>query len=284
MNKKLNSCLFMGCAFLSAPVFALSVTETNDGSVLAGEILGSGITITNVSYTGSDVSSGLFTDGVSSGLSMENGILLTSGSASLAVGPNSGDGTSHINDLSGDDDLNSLIPGYNTQDATILEFDFVSDGGDLFFNYQFASEEYNEFVNSSFNDVFGFFLDGENIALVPGSSDAVSINNVNNASNAELFNDNDPSDLDPIPYDIEYDGFTDMFTATALGLSAGTHHIKLAIADAGDYVLDSGVFIESGSFSDTAPVPDISPVPEPSTILLLGAGIFGLGFSRKARS
>ena len=40
-----------------------------------------------------------------------------------------------------------------------------------------------------------------------------------------------------------------IFTAQALGLSPGTHHIKLAIADAGDYVLDSAVFIQTGSFA-----------------------------------
>lgn len=61
----------------------------------------------------------------------------------------------------------------------MLEFDFTTTGGNLFFSFVFASEEYNEYVNSSFNDVFGFFVNGVNIALVPGTSTPVAINSVN---------------------------------------------------------------------------------------------------------
>ena len=51
-------------------------------------------------------------------------------------------------------------------------------------------------------------------------------------------------------FDIEYDEFTDIFTATAIGIATGSQHIKLAIADSSDAVLDSAVFIQAGSFSD----------------------------------
>jgi hypothetical protein len=259
----------LGLGLLTAPAHAVNITTTSDANELANKIVGSGITISNVTYNGASVASGTFTGGLASGIGIDQGIILTTGNANLAVGPNNQDGATQINGLAGDTSLNTLIPGFNTFDASVLEFDFISETGDLFFNYVFASEEYNEFVNSSFNDVFGFFLDGQNIALIPGTTTPVSINNVNggnplgnNASNPLLFNNNDLNDGGPF-FNIQYDGFTKVFTAKAQGLSAGKHTIKLAIADAGDSILDSAVFIQAGTFSGEPP----KDVPEPTSVL-----------------
>jgi len=91
-----------------------------------------------------------------------------------------------------------------------------------------------------------------------------------------LFNNNDLNSGIP-PFSFEYDGFTNVFTASFTGLSAGVHSIKLAIADSGDLLLDSGVFIKAGSFSDAS-----NPVPEQGTVFLLGGGLLGmLGIKRK---
>lgn len=165
-------------------------------------------------------------------------------------------------------------------------FDFVSAGNSAYFNYVFGSDEYNEWVASSFNDVFGFFFNGtgvlDNVALIPGTTTAVAINNVNNGSHAGYYNDNDPSELGtPTPFAFEYDGFTDMFTASILGLTAGqTYHLTLAIADAGDRVLDSGVFLQAQSFSQTP----VQPIPEPCTMILFGTGIAGAAGILRKRS
>lgn len=260
--------------FLVGNSYALNVTASSDGGALTNTILGTGITASNVIYNGAAGASGTFTDGLSSGLGIASGIIITNGTATDAVGPNFSSGTSTENGFAGDSDLDTLITD-PTNDATYLSFDFVSDGGDLFFNYVFASEEYNEFVDS-FNDVFGFFMDGVNIALIPGTTTPVSIDNVNLGDNSGFYNNNDADAGSP--FDLEYDGFTDVFTASVMGLTPGSHTIKLAIADAIDQALDSAVFIQTGSFSDEDPN---NPVPEPSTIILLGGGLLGLGFARR---
>ncbi len=269
----------------SIPAYAtVVVTTTSNANTLASNILGPGVTLSgSPTYTGAGVASGTFTGGLSAGIGIDAGIILTSGCASNAPGPYNSDGATCANGTAGDSDLNSLVPGFTTFDAAFLEFDFTTAGGDLFFNYVFASEEYNEFANTSFNDVFGFFLDGTNVALIPGTTTPVSINNVNggnpfgtNAHHPEFYHNNDLQDGGPF-FDIQYDGFTTVFTAQALGIGSGTHHIKLAIADSGDSILDSAVFIQAGTFAGT-PTPT---VPEPVTLLSFGMGLAGLGWIRR---
>ena len=260
----------------TASVKAINIVPSSDGQTLVNNIAGKGINIVpgSVSYTGAGCASGTFTDGFISGIGIDSGIILTTGCAKSAVGPNTSDGTTTSHWISGDSDLNGLIPGPSTNDATILEFDIESKGGDLFFNYVFASEEYNEYVDSSFNDVFGFFVDGVNIPLIPGTNQPVSVNSINGNSNPWFFNNNDLSDGGPF-YDIEYDGFTNLFTAKLFGLSAGTHTLKFAIADAGDSALDSAVFIQEDSLVST---------PEPASILsLLVAGALGASSLKRKR-
>ena len=248
------------------PAEVLTVATTNDANVLANTILGPGIKLVGQpQYIGAARAAGTFVGGLAAGIGIESGIILTSGDANLALPPNTINPASWDNNLPGDPDLDALLRArglstaeVNTYDAAILEFTFNSKGGDLFFNFVFASDEYNEFVNSAYNDVFGFFLDGVNIALIPGTTTPVAINNVNggnplgtNAANSHLFHNNDLSDGGPF-YAIGYDGFTSVFTAQAFNVGSGTHTIKLAIADTSDHVLDSAVFIEAGSFSDKA--------------------------------
>src|SRR5262249_9161990 len=154
--------------------------------------------------------------------------------------------------LPGNATLDSLIPGFNTFDATVLAFDFVTTGNFLSFQYVFGSIEYNEFVGTSFNDVFGFFLNGTNVALLPGTNIAVSINNVNGGnpgnnpppSNSQFFIDNENGALDTT-----MDGLTVVLCVNAVVTPGVVNHIELGIADAGDHILDSNVLIKARSFS-----------------------------------
>jgi len=253
-------------------VYALTVTPTDVATVLVDEILGSEIIVTSSSYTGATGSAGLFS-GAGSAIGIDSGIMLTSGSASLAVGPNNESSAGANNLFAGSSELDSIISG-TTYDAAILDIDFTTTTGNIFFNFVFASEEYNEWVGS-FNDVFAFFLDGANIALLP-NGDPVSINNVNLGANSAYYIDNESG-----IYDIEYDGFTTVLTAQALDLSAGSHRLSIQIADASDGELDSAVFVQGGTFGGVTPGP--SPVPEPGTILLIGVGLVALAGLQRSR-
>ncbi len=249
-------------------LLALMTTDLTAGLTpldLAQALVGTGVAISNVTFNGDNMAGGLFTEGLSEGLEIESGVLLSSGAIADAAGPNDSESTTSAFGLPGDADLDALIPGFSTLDATVFEFDFVATEGTIAFQYVFGSEEYNEFVNESFNDVFGFFLDGENIALVPGTTTPVSINNVNNGLNSSYYNDNSLADLgSPTPFGTQADGFTVPLQAVA-SVSPGTHHIKLAIADAGDDLLDSWVFLAANSFvsgeSDIAVSVTASPDP-----------------------
>lgn len=207
---------------------------------------------------------GIFQAPDNSDLGLERGLLLTSGDVNWAPGPNDdgGGGNPNASNLApGDDDLDYLSTisgnGSLSNDACIVELDVFAATNELTFEYVFASEEYPEFVNQSFNDIFAFLISGPgivgdpnignqlNIAVLPdGNNTPVQINSVNNLTNWEYYRNNDGGQS------IQYDGLTSdllgvkkSLTARAEVIPCNTYHLKLAIADRSDFVWDSGVFI-----------------------------------------
>lgn len=216
---------------------ALEVTPTEDGELLVNTILEPGIQIVDdiespeepISYQGGATAAGTFTGGLLSGLGMDAGIILSTGDVSLASGPN------EQPDTTGSDEY---------QGATSLEFEFETETGELYCRYVFASEEYDELIESGYADVLKLFLDGKNIALLPGTGTPVSTNTINAQSNPEYFNDNSSG-----TFQVEYDGFTRVLTAVASDLTPGPHHFKMVIMNVKDAARDSAVFLEAGTFS-----------------------------------
>lgn len=232
-----------------------SLAQGTSKEDLANKLVGSGVTVSNVTHTGASRAAGTFSGGTGI-LDFEDGIILSSGDVANVVGPNQLDNVSASNGTAGDADLNSLVNGL-TLDADVLEFDFVPDADKVFFSYVFASDEYNEYVNSQFDDVFGFFINGQNCATVNNAR--VSINTINNGnpfgtggSNSALYINNDLQDGGG-SINTEMDGLTKSLTCEATVAPNQTNHIKLAIADRSDRILDSNVFLKSGSFSTTPP-------------------------------
>lgn len=230
---------------------------------MANIIAGPGITVTNAVYTGPAVSAGSF-NGSASNIGLASGVLLTCGDINLAVGPNNIGSAGLNNSAPGNAQLNGLA-GATTYDAVTLEFDFVAQSNSVSFRYVFGSEEYPEWVSSGYNDAFAFFISGPgiggspNIALVPGSGQPVTIDNINAGANNQYYVNNAGGST------VQYDGFTTVLTANRQVQACETYHLKLTIADAGDGIYDSGVFIEEGSLMSNVVQISASTVTADST-------------------
>jgi len=250
-------------AFSPALMAQLTVVEgaamnMTPEQLIQNYLIGEGVTVNNATFNGSfsvitsnQIGTFATAGGANLQLGLPGGILMTSGKASLAIGPNNQSGSGLNTGGSGDPDLNA-ISGTSTFDKAVLEFDFIPEFDTIQFRYVFGSEEFFEFCNS-INDAFGFFLSGPgingtftnnaiNIALMPNSpGQYVTINNI--CANSLSRWDNAGGQY------FQYDALTYVFTATAVVIPCSTYHIKLAIGDAVDHILDSGVFLEQNSFS-----------------------------------
>jgi len=239
----------------------LSVSTTSTAASMVQNVLvGNGVTISNVTYTGASGSIGTFTTGTVTGnLGISSGIVISTGNVSQLPGSASVNCSSNMS--TGSNPLLAALITQTINDAAVLEFDFVPISDTVSFRYIFGSEEYPEYV-TSFNDVFGFFISGvsplggfytnQNIALIPGTTSPVSIYNINNGStnsgpcaNCSYYVNNSTGSF------VKFDGFTTVLTAWARVFPCMTYHITIAIGDAGDHVYDSGVFLEANSFSSS---------------------------------
>lgn len=275
-----------------------SVAENTNAMQLAQQLAGTGVTISNATLNCPSSTfgafSGTFTNANPS-LGISDGVLLTTGGV-LPVN-DSGGSAVFISDgagAPGDPNLNSLLnqlgETYTTNDACVLEFDINVIGDTLKFNYVMGSEEYPTYVCGSVNDIFGFFISGpnpaggnyvnQNVALIPGTNLPVSINTVNNGGFGSAvtcyngtysnFMNPNPSPISSVP-NIAYNELTRTLQAKAATVPCAQYHFKLAIADGGDDVFDSGVFLEAGSFSSTG-------------VIVASSTILGEGFNTAVES
>lgn len=246
--KKLYTLSLLACSTFGASA-QLTVTDSLSQAAIAQLLEGLNVSIENVAVNCPGHAMGHFTG--TSELPITEGMVLTNGRADFVAGDNLFFAT-EMNDVPGDADLNLEVAPSPTYDACVLEFDCIPYGDTLLFNFSFGSEEYPEFVGS-FNDVFAIYLTGPgfptptNVAALPDGT-PVAINNVNIGVNAEYFHDNATGN----GQNVTYDGFTTNLTVFAEVQPDATYHFKVAIADAGDYVFDSGVFLEAFSFRSVA--------------------------------
>lgn len=243
----------------------ITVDETISNQNLASLITGNGVSISNINVrcntTNSGRGYGKYTSSINS-LNLSEGLLLTTGRANGASGPNNaGNYGNYYGSNSGSavssDSITTLLNNYSGKTAyeyCLFEFDVIPQGDTLIFDYMFASEEYNEWVGSDFNDIFGFFIKGPGIVpdpnagnkrnlarVAPGTgSTAVAINTVNANSHSSYYRHNSGGNA----VNMQYDGYTRGLFASSKVIPCSTYRLQLIIADCGDRVYDSGVFIE----------------------------------------
>jgi hypothetical protein len=248
----------------------LAYEIVNDGPLLVQCLVGEELQVRNATLSAADSAAGKFTGGADI-IGFGGGIVLSTGTITGALGPNDefgSEGKDH--GRAGDAALDQFVDPEVTYDACILEFEFYTDQPrTITFDYVFASEEYSEFVGAGFDDVLAFFLNGtgaaQNIARVTAACATVtgvptSVDNVNcgnqfeptvPAVNCNCYRDNEWNfaSYPPTPpaLDSEMDGFTKVFTASGTSVT-GWNTLRIAIADAGDGILDSNVYIRCQSF------------------------------------
>ncbi|MBK8424786.1 MAG: choice-of-anchor L domain-containing protein [Lewinellaceae bacterium] len=201
--------------------------------------------VSNVTYSGQPSQIGTFSNGISN-IGFSEGIVMATGNAQVTTGINSTDNADMgFAIYTPDSDLSELSAGGDTYDMANIEFDFRPTQSSVAFEFVFASEEYCEYVNSEFNDAFGFFISGpgingpfngaENIALVPTTPTFVAINNVNHLLNSAYFTNNTPPTgilcgqtgvNTPAVNQIQFDGFTKKITARANLQTCKTYRIS----------------------------------------------------------
>jgi len=246
----------------------------NGVTVVPGSATFNGTTVpinANPALTANQIGT-FFTDGsafnklqLSGGIILCSGNVLNAATSSQGCFPPSTCPVASTSTGSGNDpDLNVLMQPATSNDKAILEFDFIPQTDIVSFRFVFASEEFDQYCNQ-YNDAFGFLISGpgcgttppnifsnnaENIALLPNTTDYVTINNI--CANKPLYswcNLTDLSCQSGSGPEFSYNRFTYVFTASKVVVACSTYHMKICIGDAGDSAYDSGVFLEQNSFS-----------------------------------
>lgn len=271
----LVSLILFFCSFYSVKAQMTVVSQITANQAVSN-IVGPGITFSNPQFFGDPLFIGSFTNGNTTPIGLSSGIVLATGPVDSVVAPSvnfmsytSGAGLGLL-DIP---EIVQLTGVDTTFDGSILEFDFIPLSNSINVQYVFASEEYNEFINSPYNDAFGFFISGPgivgapNIATVPFTGLPVTINTVNNGLSVNGYGI-DPITLIPndgcgdgtctncayyidncLGSNIVFDGNTTILTASATVIPCSTYHIKLIIADVSDAAWDCAVFLGTDGFA-----------------------------------
>lgn len=241
----------------------ISVDESYTAEELVEDVLFSNscASVSNVSVSGGNFGTGEkswgYFNAVGTSFDFEDGIILSTGKAVNGIGPNSSLSDDDGINWNGDSDLNDALGISNSLNATVLEFDFIPLGDKISFDYIFSSEEYHSTAPCQYSDGFAFLLKEvgsgtyENLAVIPGTTIPVKVTTVHpiiidgcDAENPEYF-----GSYNPTSHPTNYNGQTVILKAEADVTPGNTYHIKLVIADEGNYRYDSAIFLKGGSFS-----------------------------------
>jgi gliding motility-associated-like protein len=217
-------------------------------------------TVKGGNFGAGEQSYGYFTN-TSPLFALQSGIVLSTGKAKSATGPNSGNISQTIAGWPIDADLEAALNLNNTFDATVLEFDFTPLTNNISFDYIFSSEQYLSNPNPNqcgFTDGFAFLIRPvtsttyQNIALVPNTTIPVSVNTIRGAGT--ICPPSNPTYFDAFNgtnHPTTFNGQTKVLKAQSNVIAGQEYHIKLVIADQGNGLFDSAIFLSGGSFQST---------------------------------
>ncbi|MCO4774252.1 MAG: choice-of-anchor L domain-containing protein, partial [Deltaproteobacteria bacterium] len=221
---------------LAGPASAqFAITPTSNGGTLASALdaSSSAVTITSASYIGANGAAGVYTQGPSG---IEDGVIITSGSAVGALPPSNSGSTSTSNNQPGDSLCDPLTAPFPSRDRARLDMTFDLEAGfdGISFQLLFGSEEFPEYVGSSYNDTVGVYLNGQQVAF-DANGNAISINGpFFSGSSVEV----------PPANGLEYDGSTGLLITQAQATGGSTGNtLTVVVCDAGDTALDSGALL-----------------------------------------
>lgn len=243
---------------------------------------------------GQGPSYGYFTAGTSA-FPFANGIVLSTGYASSAPGPNGSLLSEGSTGWSGDIDLEQALGISNTINATILEFDFIPFTDKISFDYIFSSEQYLTSITSqnqcNYTDGFAFLIKkantGEpyqNLAVVPGTDIPVKVNTVRGEGVCPTANPQYFDSFNEFEHPTNFNGQTKILKAQS-NVEPGTlYHIKLVVADQGNNLYDSAIFLGGGSFTSATElgtnrlIATDNPVCEGEALLLNAFNPIAMGY------
>ena len=260
----------------------------NNPTYMVNDVLsGQGVSASNITFTGDANQLGFF-NGVISNIGLDSGLVISTGNVNDI--PAGGALSTDFNNTTGDPDLLTIAKSVtsnpqagnitSTGDVATLEFDFAVVGDTVEFRFVFASDEYTQWINSVYNDIFSFFLSGPgisgpynapagfpngavNVAVVPGTQTPITISSIHPSLNQQYYIGT--------PTGHSFNGFTTVLTAKYPVQCGGTYHFKFAIADCQDRTLDTGVLIEANSLTSSG-VGISAVTPFPNNTLVEGCG------------
>lgn len=262
INRYLTALLLLFSTTIFAQYIQVTENYTDDQLVRDKLFNSSCAQVSNISINGYTFNDGKKSYGYFQGVNgfpFNDGIIITTGKAVSAVGPNASILSEGPSSWAGDQDLEQAIGENNTINATVLEFDFIPISNKMSFDYVFASEQYLTSPSPNqcnYSDGFAFLLKEtgaqqyQNLAVVPGTSIPVKVTTVRGPgticpeANAQYF-----GGFNQVQSPTNYNGQTATLRAEATVIPGNTYHIKLVIADQGNQYYDSAIFLKGGSFN-----------------------------------
>jgi uncharacterized repeat protein (TIGR01451 family) len=270
----------------TAAYAVLGITTTTTAAVLQTALQGNNVTVSNVTVSQGTILNqvGTFAGGLTGGagpvVGIDDGVVMVTGTATTALGPNNKSSVSTGGESGPTSTDLATVTSGNQFDTAILSFNVVPAGNLMALDFVFGSDEYNEFVCTTFNDAMGIFVTGPgitgtaNIARLSTNLNPISVNQINRGSAGaansfapapctitnsafyvknigDLTAESTGSINSPLGTatsnaftNLQYDGFTIPLTAQVKVTPGSTYTVKVIIADIGDANWDSGLFID----------------------------------------